>query len=173
MVTNIILWAKKKKKKMRTVVLLWYQLCSTDLFSPKIPSCFQFWTSKTYIPTKSRSSYLSLAWARQHSSSQRKPLAWARYAEVNISLKRAKYFKLKKGSRLGENGGKGGSPLHELSLKRESARLSENGGCGFGLGENALVLSEVNIILSLFSLFLTFSFTLLEFSLIFPEKHTK
>ena len=132
MVAIKILWAKKKKK-MRTVVLFWYQLCSTDLFSPKIPNCFQFWTSKTYIPTKSRSSYLSLAWARQHSSSQRKHLAWARCAEANISLKRAEYFKLKKGSRLGENGGlwtclgenggKGGSPLHELSLKREFASL--------------------------------------------------
>jgi len=54
-----------------------------------------------------------------------------------------------------------------------NSRLSENGGSGFGLGENALVLSEVNNIPSLFSLFLTFSFTLLEFSLIFPEKHTK
>jgi len=74
---------------------------------------------------------------------------------------------------LGENGGKGSSPLHELSLKRESTRLSENGGCGLGLSESALVLSEGNSIFSLFSLFLTFSFTLLEFSLIFPEKHTK
>jgi len=52
-------------------------------------------------------------------------------------------------------------------------RLSENGGNGFSLGENALVLSDVDSIPSLFSLFLAFSFTLLEFSLVFPEKHTK
>jgi len=37
--------------------------------SPKIPSSLHFLMHSEYIPTKSRSSYLSLAWARQHSSS--------------------------------------------------------------------------------------------------------
>jgi len=58
-------------------------------------------------------------------------------------------------------------------LSESLRRLSENGGSGFSLGENALVLSDVDSIPSLFSLFHAFSFTLLEFSLIFPEKDTK
>jgi len=175
----------------------WYQLCSTNLFSPKIPSSPSVLHLQTYIPTKSRSSYLSLAWARQHSSSQRKPLAWARCAEANISLKRAEYFKLKKGSRLseigsiwtrlGENGGKGGSPLHERSLKRAPASLEREWRQVSRLGEKTLTfgracpsLSETpwfwatcSRFSSFSSLFLAFSFTLLEFSLISPEKHTK
>jgi len=42
-------------------------------------------------------------------------------------------------------------------------RLGENGGNGFSLGEHALVLSDLDNISSLFSLFLAFSFAPLKF----------
>ena len=135
MVANKILWAKKKKKKkMRDCNAPGSSSAARTSSSPKIPSWFAVLNLQNIYTAR------TLAWATKVSLERdnilhpKESLSLGRdVLKPTSRLSKQEYFKLKKGSRLGEigsiwtrlgeYGGKRGFPLHELSLKRDSASL--------------------------------------------------
>jgi len=138
MVANKILRAKKKKKKkMRNCVLLsWLQLSRSSRvsFFSKIPTAFHFLIHGVFILHEGLAQATWVSLERDIILHAKESLSLRREVLKQRSrLGKQEYFELKKGSRLGEigsirsrlgeNGGKRWSPLHERSLKRGPASL--------------------------------------------------
>ena len=137
MVANKILWAKKKKKKkMRNCVLhSWLQFSrSSSAFFSKIPSWNSLSDARRIYTHEGLAQATWVSLERDSILHAKESFLLGRDVLKPMSrLGEQEYFELKKGSRLGEigsiwarlgeNGSKRGSPLHELSLKREFASL--------------------------------------------------